>query len=177
MVNVKLLDEVEELARENSEKYGSCSQSTFWAIHKTFGYKDEAMSKAVVVLSGGVCGMCSVCGALTGSALGLGLKYGRDVNLLEGKTREEAIEIEHVAVETAQRLAFWFEREFGSIICYELRKSHMGTFMEHFYGPSWHREVYEELGTPEFCRTLISKTARRAAAIMQDPNLSILEKV
>ena len=177
MLNVKLLDEVEKQAWENSAKYGSCSQSTFWAIHKIFGYKDESALKAVVVLSGGVAGMCSVCGALTGSLLGLGLKYGRDVNLLEGKTREEAIEIEHAAIETVERLPRWFEREFGSIICYELRKSHMGTFLEHFYGPSWHRELYEELGTPDFCKMLMAKTARRAAAIMQDPNLSVLEKV
>ena len=74
-------------------------------------------------------------------------------------------------------MKFWFERTFGSLICRELRKAHMGTFIEHFYGPAWHREWYEQMGTHMLCRNLIGKAARRAAAIIENPDLGILDEV
>ncbi len=106
-VNKAILDKVEKRAYELIDKYHGCSQCSLLAIQEVCGMKDDVMAKASIGLAGGVGSMRSVCGALTGSALALGMKYGRDVSYLKGPA-EKAIEVEHAALEPVTRLAKWF---------------------------------------------------------------------
>lgn len=78
-------------------------------------------------------------------------------------------------MEQAARLAKWFEHEFGSIICSELRKSHMGTELS--MGVPWQNEWAEQLGMRKRCAEYSAKTARRALAMLDDPRLGVLDKV
>jgi len=111
---------------------------------------------------------------LTGSALALGIKYGRDISVLK-EPAERAIEIEYAALEPVAKLAKWFEREFGSIVCRDIQKSFMGT--ELIRQIPWQEEWMEQLGMHQHCVNIVAKTARRATAMLENPNLSILDKV
>jgi len=174
-VNIKeeKLGRVERRAYELLDKYHGCAQCSLLAIQEAYELRDDLLSKASVVLSGGVGGMRSVCGALTGASLALGMKYGRDVSVLEGP-EEEAIEIEYAAIEPVAKLSKWFEREFGSITCRDIRRSFMGTELSRDI--PWQKEWMEELGLHEHCAKIVARTARRAAAMLDNPNLSILDK-
>lgn len=167
------LDKVEKRAYELIDVYHGCSQCSLLAIQDVCGMKDDMLAKAAIGLAGGVGGMGSVCGALTGSALALGMKYGRDVSTLDGPA-EKAIEIEHAAMVPVTKLAKWFEREFGSITCRDIRKSFMGTELRR--DVPWQKEWMEELGMHEHCAKIVAKTARRAAAMLEHPDLGILDK-
>ncbi|TET46361.1 MAG: C_GCAxxG_C_C family protein [Dehalococcoidia bacterium] len=173
-VNKAILDKVEKRAYELIDKYHGCSQCSLFAIQEVCGMRDDVMAKASIGLAGGVGSMRSACGALTGSALALGMKYGRDVSALEGPA-EEAIEIEYAALEPVAKLAKWFEREFGSIICRDIRRAFMGT--ELIREIPWQKQWLQELGIHEHCSKIVAKTARRAAAMLENPDLSILDKV
>jgi len=173
-LNKDVLDKVEKRAFELIDKYHGCAQCSLLAIQEVCGMRDDVMAKASIGLAGGVGGLRSACGALTGAALALGMKYGRDVSTLEGPA-EEAIEIEYAALEPVARLAKWFEREYGSIICRDIRKAYMGTDLNREI--PWQKEWMTELGIHEYCSKIVAKTARRAAAMLENPNLSILDKV
>lgn len=173
-VNKAILDKVEKRAYELIDKYHGCSQCSLLAIQEVCGMKDDVMVKASIGLAGGVGGMRSVCGALTGSALALGMKYGRDVSYLKGPA-EKAIEVEHAALEPVTKLAKWFEREFGSIDCRDIRRAHMGTELNREI--PWQKQWLQELGIHEHCSKIVAKTARRAAAMLENPDLGIVDKV
>jgi C_GCAxxG_C_C family probable redox protein len=173
-IDKAMLDKVEKRAYELIDIYHGCAQCALLAIQEVYGMRDDLMAKASIGLAGGVGGMRSVCGALTGAALALGMKYGREVSALRGPP-EKAIEIEYAALEPVAKLAKWFEREFGSIICRDIRKAFMGTELSREI--SWQKEWMQELGIHEHCAGIVAKTARRAAAMLENPNLSILDKV
>jgi len=90
--------------------------------------------------------MGSVCGAVTGSVMGLGLKRGRHL----GEPKEAGEDIYSITQE------FWkrFEREVGSCICYDIIKTHL-----------WDAEARKEwaaAGGPQKCREIMRKAARIA---------------
>jgi hypothetical protein len=111
---------------------------------------------------------------VTGAALALGLKYGRDISFLSGPV-EAALPAQKEVVEQVARLAKWFEREFGSIICDDLRHSHMGTSLS--MGIPWQNEWAAQLGMGKRCQEFATRTARRALVMLENPKLDILEKV
>jgi hypothetical protein len=108
--------------------------------------------------------------ALTGAALALGLKYGRDVSILQGSP-ELSMKKQSESIEQVAQLAKWFEREFGNINCCDLRKSHMGTDLG--MGVLWQKEWADSLGMGDRCKEIMAKTARRAIAMLDNPNLNI----
>ena len=124
--------------------------------------KDEVF-KAASGLSGGIGGMRSACGALTGGCLAIGLKYGREVSDLK-KPVQEAIDSALVASELVGKFYKWFEHEFGSVICGDIRKSLIGVNLDARI--PWEKEMSEELGLHERCCELAGKTARRVAEIL-----------
>jgi len=169
-----MLAKVEKRAYELIDVYHGCAQCVLLAIQEICGPRDDLMAKASIVLAGGVGGVRSTCGALTGAALALGMKYGRDVSALQGPA-EKAIEIEYAALEPVAKLAKWFEREYGSIICRDIRRAFMGTELSREI--PWQKEWMQELGIHEYCAQIVAKTARRTAAMLENPDLSILDKV
>jgi len=172
--DVNRMDLVEKTVNELMGKYHNCAQCTLVGIQIVSGLKDDGLAKASTGFAGGIGGMQSVCGALTGAVLALEMKYGRDISFLEGPP-EAALKKQSEATEQAARLAKWFEREFGTIICSELRKSHMGTDLS--MGVPWQNEWAEQLGMRKRCTEFAARTARRALAMLDDPKLSIVEKI
>jgi C_GCAxxG_C_C family probable redox protein len=172
--NEEVLKLVEATVNELMGKYHNCAQCTLVAIQNVTGLKNEGLAKASTGFAGGVAGLQSVCGVLTGAILALGMKYGRDYSYLEGPP-EAAAKKQGEAMEQAARLAKWFEREFGSLDCKELRKSHMGTELN--MGTPWQNEWADQLGMKERCSEIAARTARRVLAMLDNPRLNILDKV
>jgi len=169
----KKLDRVEQRARELMQKYHNCSQCSLVAIQEVYGMKNDELAKATSGFASGM-GIASVCGGLIGAALALSTKYGRDVSVFTG-TEEEAMEKSRIATENTGKLAKWFEREFGNLTCHDLRKAHLG--IELNGGIPWQNELMKELGMNTRCQEIVGKTARRAAAMLDNPALGIMEKV
>jgi C_GCAxxG_C_C family probable redox protein len=154
------------------ETYHNCAQCTLVAIMEASGFNNDELAKASSGFAGGIGGMQSVCGALTGGALALGLKYGRDVSYLDGPA-EAALKKQEESIEQVARLVKWFEREFGSIICLELRKLHMGTELS--LGVPWQNEWADQLGMKTRCADIAARTALRTLRMLENPKLGILD--
>jgi C_GCAxxG_C_C family probable redox protein len=101
-----------QCARELFQEGYNCSQSVLLAMFEYWSArKNELIPKIATGFGGGI-GRCgSVCGALTGSIMAMGVKYG--TNEPSAKKRSKAYEI-------AKRLYREFEVQNGSVYCREL---------------------------------------------------------
>ena len=68
----------EEKAEELFRSGCNCAQAVFGAFAEAYGLSPEVAAKVSCGLGGGVGRMRETCGAVTGAALVLGLKYGPD---------------------------------------------------------------------------------------------------
>jgi C_GCAxxG_C_C family probable redox protein len=93
-----------------SEGY-NCAQSVLMAMSEHWDRKNELIPKIATGFGGGI-GRCgSVCGALTGGIMAIGLKYG---------TNEPSMEKRLKAYKQAKKLYKQFEKRHGSVLCREL---------------------------------------------------------
>ncbi len=159
----EILVQIEKRAYELHDRYHGCGQPGLLAIMEAFGLKDEAVFKSASGLSAGIGGMRSACGVLLGGTLALGLKYGREISDLD-KSLEEALAKEKASIEPVGRLYKWFEREFGSVLCRDIRKSLIGVDLDSRI--PWEKQMVDELGLHKRCCELSRKTARRVAELM-----------
>lgn len=95
----------EELAIKYFNNGCNCSQAVFLAFAEDFGIDEKTAKSITVGLGGGVGRMREVCGAVSGAAMVLGMKFGED------GTDKGA------AYEKIQEFAERFKKESGSIIC------------------------------------------------------------
>lgn len=100
---------------ERAEAYFSegynCAQSVLLAMYEHWNGKSELIPKISTAFGGGI-GRCgSVCGALTGGIMVLGIKFG---------TNEPSVEKRLKAYELAQKFYEQFEELHGSVLCHEL---------------------------------------------------------
>lgn len=77
-------DRAEELFRTGL----CCSQAVFCAFAEEFGMDAETARKVSAGLGGGVGRMREACGAVTGAAMALGLKFGPDKNAVYPPVQE-----------------------------------------------------------------------------------------
>jgi C_GCAxxG_C_C family probable redox protein len=93
---------------------------------------------------GGVARKGSLCGAFTGSIMAIGMKMGRT----DHTNREALLKV----YEKCQQ--FWekFEKEFGSVDCYNLIGYHLGDPEE--------LKKWLESGGREKCAAIVAKTAQ-----------------
>ena len=91
----------------------NCAQSVLLVLaeHINPQTKNDLIPKIATGFGGGV-GRCgSVCGALTGAVMAVGIKYG---------TNEAGIEKRLKAYANARVLYTQFERQHGSVMCHDL---------------------------------------------------------
>jgi len=105
MSDKKLLEEIEKRAFTYSQEYKACSQCTLLAIQEVFGLTNDDVLKAATGFAGGIGRTGSVCGALSGGVMALGLLYGRD-----GET------IKHPDNEVRSRRREEIEERLGTLI-------------------------------------------------------------
>lgn len=89
----------------------NCAQSVLLTMFEYWNGKSELIPKIATAFGGGI-GRCgSVCGALTGGVMAIGIKYG---------TNEPSLEERLKAYEVAQKFYKQFKRRHGSVLCKEL---------------------------------------------------------
>jgi len=103
-------DKVVELARSLAAEGFLCSESVLLAISNWLEIKSEIIPRIATGFGAGIGGSGSVCGAISGGIMALGLKFGRD------SPKKQEKKPYWFANELLQR----FEKEFGSTICREL---------------------------------------------------------
>lgn len=95
----------EELAEAAFRRGMNCAQAVVLAFAADFGLDGDLAAKVACGLGGGVGRTREVCGAVTGAALVLGLRYGAD----------KSVVYPHV-----QDFMARFRAECGSVVCREL---------------------------------------------------------
>jgi len=113
-----LKHEVVELAESYAAKGFLCSESVLLATSNMLEIKCELIPKIATGFGAGIGGCGSVCGAISGGVMALGLKFGRS----EPKKRE-GIRPYWFGLELLKR----FEMEFGHITCRELTECDLTT--------------------------------------------------
>jgi C_GCAxxG_C_C family probable redox protein len=89
----------------------NCAQSVLLAMFEHWNGKSELIPKIATAFGGGI-GRCgSVCGALTGGAMALGIRYGTNEPSLKKRLKSY-----NIAREFYKR----FEKDHGSVLCREL---------------------------------------------------------
>jgi len=130
-------------------------------LQDVFDMRDDNIFKAASGLGGGVGMMGDNCGALLGASLMLSLKYGRereDIGNFE-KLKDSGVPV--------GKLYKWFEKEFGSATCHDIRTRFGGGAYYDFQIP-WQRELAEEAGMFEKCSDLVGRTAAHTAEMLWD---------
>lgn len=100
-----------EKARKRFLEGYNCAQSVLLTMFEIWNGENELVPKIATAFGGGI-GRCgSICGALTGGVMALGIKYGTNEPLLEKRLE---------AYKRAQEFYKQFERQHGSVLCREL---------------------------------------------------------
>lgn len=132
----------------------SCAQTVLLAIQEVFGPKDELLIKAVGPLAGGGRSY-SLCGALLGGLIALGMKFGSEkLNDIDSLIR---------SYDPGKELYRKFEKEFGSRYC-------IGIIGFDLNNPN-DRQRWLDSGGWEKCAKLCGKTARIVAEIVNSHSI------
>ncbi len=108
------------------------------------GEQGSFLPRAAAGFGGGIGRRGSLCGALTGSVMVLGMKFGR-TEPHDQDRKEKVYELGY---------RFWdrFEKEFGSCYCYNLIECHLDNAEE--------RQKWSASGGVEKCRSIVERTAK-----------------
>lgn len=147
----KILAEAEKRGYEylRDKKVQACSQTVLLVIQELFGPRDDLMVKASGPLAGGS-RYYSLCGALLGGALALGMKYGSE--------QLDSLDALIESYEPVKELYRRFEEWFGSRYCIGIIGFDLNNPVD--------RKRWVETGGPEKCAKLAGKTARIVGEIM-----------
>ncbi|MFC1992293.1 C-GCAxxG-C-C family protein [Chloroflexota bacterium] len=163
----QILDEVQKRAHKYHKTYTGCAQCALLPLQEIFNLEDDLTFKASSVLCGGLGGTSeSACGALAGSSLALGLKYGRGSGELEDRKKVTD------SLLAVAKLCKWFELEFGAIYCRDLKKRLVGVYLDNRI--NWQKEKAEELGLRDKCADVVAKTARKAAELLMEDEKKLM---
>jgi C_GCAxxG_C_C family probable redox protein len=130
-------------------------------LQEALDLNDDSILKASSLMAGGIGGMHDVCGSLLGAGMVLGMKYGRS---RENISRKDLLE---PALEPMGKLYKWFQKEFGSVNCVQIRTRFGGGVCYDNRVP-WQAKLAKEAGIGGKCADLCGKTAARAAEMMLD---------
>lgn len=108
---MKLKNTLAEKAVERFNKGYNCAQSVLLTMFEYWNGDSELIPKIATGFGGGI-GRCgSVCGALAGGVMALGIRYG---------TNEPSVEKRLKTYELSQKLYKRFEKNHGSVLCQQL---------------------------------------------------------
>jgi C_GCAxxG_C_C family probable redox protein len=130
-------------------------------LQDTFSLKDDNVFKAAGALTGGIGGQLDACGSLLGASLMFGAALGRGINDYENKEK-----LGESMTATAQ-LYKWFEKEFGSPTCKDIRTKFGGGVLYDTHIP-WQAELAKAAHIHEQCAEMVGKATARAAEMLWD---------
>ena len=116
------------------------------------GIQDPLLPRLATGFGGGVGRKGSLCGAFTGSIMGIGMKMGRT----DSKDKEAVAKVYSKCQE------FWdqFEKEFGSNLCYSIIGYHIDNEEE--------RKKWLASGGMEKCSKIVEKTAQMLCEFIKE---------
>jgi len=98
-------------AMANFKKGYNCAQSVLLTMFEHWNGKDDLIPKVATGFGGGI-GRCgSLCGALTGGVMAIGIRHG---------TNEPSVEKRLKTYGIAHDFYAWFEKQHGGVMCREL---------------------------------------------------------
>lgn len=159
----EILNLVQKKAFEYEKEYYGCSQCVLLAVQEVFGLEKEDVFKAATGFAGGICFKGSVCGALTGGIIAIGLKYGRDIQAFlqhdPEKTRFKTFGL-------ARKLWEKFEETYGSCICQNIQKRIFGKSYD-LWDPKQYEQFEKDGGhDPNGCPTVVKNAAKWVAELL-----------
>lgn len=110
-------EEVAELAKSFAAEGFLCSESVLLAIGDMLGVRNELIPKIATGFGAGIGGCGSVCGAISGGVMALGLRFGRD------NAKRQEVRPYWFALELFKR----FAGDFDHITCRELTQCDLTT--------------------------------------------------
>jgi C_GCAxxG_C_C family probable redox protein len=159
----QMLNEVEQKGFKYEQDCWNCAQCTLLSIQEVFGLKADDVVKAATGFAGGLGRRGSVCGAVSGGVMALGLFFGRDLPEmkhpdpeLRKKLRESR---EARLVPLIDAYCEKFESEYGSIICNEIEHKIFGRYFDK-KNPEDRKEKNRLGGHTEKCPMVVGKAAR-----------------
>jgi C_GCAxxG_C_C family probable redox protein len=169
MAKEEILQEAESRAYKYEQKYRDCSQCTLLAIQEVFHLKGEDALKAATGFAGGIGRTGSVCGALIGGVMALGLLYGRDLQTMKHPdenirfSRREKIETRLGIL--IKKLCARFKEEYDSILCNDIETKIFGRSFD-----KWNHAERKEKdrlgGHRDKCPMVVGKAARWVAELI-----------
>ncbi|NWG10232.1 C_GCAxxG_C_C family protein [Candidatus Bathyarchaeota archaeon] len=109
---MKRRNPLSEKAVERFQEGYNCAQSVLLTMFQHWNIGESDLVPKIATGFGGGIGRCgSVCGALTGGVMAVGVKYGTNEPLLDERLK---------SYELAQKLYKQFEKHHGSVYCREL---------------------------------------------------------
>ena len=169
MSDKELLQEVEKRAYKYEQECRDCSQCTLLAIQEVFDLAGDDALKAATGFAGGIGRSGSVCGALIGGVMALGLLYGRDRETMkhpDAELRSQRLkEIESELGTLTKKLRTKFEGEYGSIICDDIETKLFGRSFDK-WNPEDRIEKDRLGGHDDKCPTVVGKAARWVAELI-----------
>jgi len=122
------------------------------SFKERLGIQDSVIPKLATGFGGGIGRRGSLCGALTGSVMAIGMKMGR----VDPKDQETLSKV----YEKCQQLWDQFEKEFGSVNCYSLIGYHLDNPEE--------IKQWLAVGGREKCAEIVEKTAQMLCDSLAD---------
>jgi len=146
----RFAEAISERAANHFEAGFNCAESVLMSLAESIGVGSDLIPKVATPFGGGIGRRGSVCGALTGGVMAIGLKLGRS-DVRDTKRREESYE---KALELFKR----FEKEFGGALCYDLIKLDLTT-------PEGREKI--KAVRLEKCINFVRAAARNVAQLME----------
>jgi len=114
------------------------------SFKEDFGCNDSLLPKLATGFGGGIARKGSVCGALVGSVMVIGMRFGRTIPGDKETAAKVYEKVRH----------FWdqFEKEFGSTVCYTLTGCNFDDPAE--------SEKWKAAGGMKKCSDIVEKSAR-----------------
>lgn len=159
----EVLSQVQKKSYEYEVEYHGCAQCVLLAVQDVFGLGNEVAFKAATGFAAGIGLMGSVCGALIGGVMALGLKHGRDYRTFLNYDPER---VRWKSYKLAMELYKKFQETYGSCICHDIQKKILGKSYN-LWDPK-QLEEFEKAGGhgPQGCPTVVRNAAKWVAEIL-----------
>jgi len=149
----KILEEkVIQLVTESFWKGFHCSEAVLIGMAEYMGVTSDLIPKIATGFGGGIAGSGSVCGALIGGVMVIGIKYGRsEVAETQADQRTKKL---------TQQFIQQFKKEAGSFFCYDITQCDFNTLEG--------KKKFVESGAIKKCQKLAATTVTMLIDLMKN---------
>lgn len=158
----EVLDRIQRHGEEYANMIHSCAKGCATALFEAFGLGNMEMVRGLTPFPG-LAMTKNICGPITGALVALSLYFSHpDVLIYEPEK----------AYAASRKFLARYEETFGSLMCPDIQKLILGTYIDPFESPEA-REAFKEIGAGRKCPLAPGIGARIAAEIIID---SIIEE-